>query len=118
MNNFFKSLFVAPLFLFSALTAYAYVDKTVALITVMDKAAGKTQNYEIPVGTELDAGKLKITVQSCKQTDPFQAEDSFAFIRVQNENHKVIFSSWMSRNNPGAHPLQNPDYDLWVIECK
>lgn len=118
MNKFFKILFIMPLFLLNALSAHSYVDRDAAVITVMDKAAGKIQNYTIPVGTELVTGKLKINIRSCKHTDPFQAEDSFVFMEIYNAENKKIFSNWMSRNNPGAKPLQNADYDIWLVECE
>lgn len=118
MNSFFRLLFVMPLFLFSVVSAHAYIDKSVATVTVMDKTAGKTQNYQIPVGTTFDVDKLTITIKSCKQTDPFQAADSFAFVQIKDDTDKTVFSNWMSRNNPGAHPLQNPEYDVWLVDCE
>ena len=113
-----KLLFVIPLFFIPVLNAVAYTDNDVAVVRIMDKAAGKTQMVKIPVGGDVQFDKLSILARSCKKTDPFQAEDFFAFIEIQESDKGKIFSGWMSRNNPGQNPLQNPDYDLWVVGCE
>ena len=98
--------------------ANAFVDRDVAVIRIMNKAAGKTYSTNIPVGESENFEKLNIVVHSCKQTDPFDAEDFFAFLEISTTADGRIFSNWMSRNEPGARPLQNADYDVWLVECK
>jgi hypothetical protein len=84
----------------------------------MNKAAGKTQTMTLPVGQPVKFEKLEIIVRSCKQTDPFQAEDFFAFTQISTAADGLIFSNWLSRNEPGVTPLQNPDYDVWLVKCE
>ena len=96
--------------------ADAYVDRETAVVRVMNKAAGKAYTLNVPVGRSADFEKLRLTVRSCKQTDPFQAEDFFMFVEVAQD--KKLFSGWMSRNEPGNNPLQHPDYDLWLVRCE
>lgn len=103
---------------FAPMSARAYVDRETAVIRVMNKAAGKVQTITLPVGKMVDYEKLSVMVRSCKQTDPFQAEDYFAFIEVYKDGEGKIFSNWMSRNEPGENPLQNADYDLWLVRCE
>ena len=98
--------------------ANAYVNRDNAVIRVMNKAAGKTQTLTIPVGQEVQFEKLNIIVRACKQTDPFQAEDFFAFTEVSNTTDGLIFSNWLSRNEPGINPVQNADYDVWLVKCE
>ena len=98
--------------------ATAYIDRDIADIRIMNKAAGKTYSIDIPVGDSAQFEKLNITVHSCKQSDPFDAEDYFAFLKISTSADGTIFSNWMSRNEPGVRPLQNADYDVWLVGCK
>ena len=96
--------------------AHAYIARDVAVVRIMNKAAGKTQTIKIPVGRDVTFEKMNLLVRTCQQTDPFQAEDFFMFIEVSQE--AKIFSGWMSRNEPGLNPLQHPDYDVWLVGCE
>lgn len=98
--------------------ANAYIEREVAVVRIMNKAAGKTYTMDIPVGGESDFEKMNILVRSCKQTDPFDAEDYLAFLEISTPTEGKVFSNWMSRNEPGLNPLQHADYDVWLIECK
>ncbi|MBE6460035.1 MAG: DUF2155 domain-containing protein [Alphaproteobacteria bacterium] len=98
--------------------AMAYINRDIANIRVMNKAAGKTYSIDIPVGNSAQFEKLNITVHTCKQSDPFDAEDYFAFLEISTSADGTIFSNWMSRNEPGVRPLQNADYDVWLVGCK
>ncbi len=99
-------------------TANAYINRGVATLRVMDKAAGKTQILQIPVGQSVQYEKLKIIVRSCKQSDPFDAENFWAFVEIYTDDMGRIFSNWFNRNEPGDNPLQNPDYDVWLAGCE
>ena len=98
--------------------ANAYIDREVVALRIMNKAAGKTYSLDIPVGQTAQFEKLNIVARSCKQTDPFDAEDYFAFLEISTATDGTIFSNWMSRNEPGVRPLQNADYDVWLVNCK
>lgn len=115
-----KNMFLSLLVLAGAtlcMPANAYVDRGVANVRIMNKAAGKTQSVHAPVGVPVNFEKLDIVVRACKQTDPFEATDYFAFIEITKSGEGLIFSGWMSRNEPGDNPLQNADYDLWLVGC-
>lgn len=96
--------------------ADAYVERDTAVVRVMNKAAGKVQTIKVPVGRKVSFEKLDLVVRTCKQTDPFQAQDFFMFIEISQDSK--IFSGWMSHNEPGNNPLQHPDYDLWLVGCE
>lgn len=113
--------FIGAVMLFAAgimAPANAYVDRNIAVVAIMNKAAGKTQTVRIPVGRMVDHEKLSMMVRACKQTDPFQAEDYFMFIEIYKPDDSQIFGNWMSRNEPGDNPLQDADYDVWLIKCE
>lgn len=118
-----KKLFTIGLFFVFAcfmtvVPAHAYIDRDTAVIRIMNKAAGKVQTVTLPVGQNAQYEKLNMIVRSCKQTDPFDAEDFFMFIEINKSDAGQIFSGWMSANEPGDNPLQNADYDLWLVRCE
>ena len=98
--------------------AGAFVKRDVAVVRVLNKDAGKVQEINIPVGSETQLEKLFINVRTCQQTDPFQAEDFFAFVEIAESGKGQIYGNWMSRNEPGQNPLQHPDYDVWLVKCE
>lgn len=100
----------------ASMPANAYTDRDIAVMRVMNKAAGKVYTVNVPVGRKTSFEKLELLARTCKQTDPFMAEDFFVFMEI-SQNEK-IFSGWMSRNEPGANPLQHPDYDVWLVRCE
>jgi hypothetical protein len=113
-----KRVFVSLLVVFSALAAEAYIDRDTAVLQVMNKAAGKTQTIMAPVGGTVGFEKLNITVRACKQSDPFDAENFYAFTEISRGDGAMIYSNWMDRNNPGKNPVQNADYDIWLVRCE
>ncbi len=97
--------------------AHAYVDRQNAVINILDKASGKTHMFTVPVAQESKYEKLSFIVRACKLTDPFQAENAFMFIEIF-QNNEQIFGGWMNKNAPGENPLQNADYDIWLVRCE
>ncbi len=96
----------------------AYVERNNAVVRIMNKDAGKVQEQVIPLNQDVQYEKLQIRVRSCKQSDPFQAENYFAFVEVFESDKGQIFGGWMNRNEPGQNPLQHADYDLWLVKCE
>ena len=115
-----KTIFVLliPCAIWGTTDANAYVERQTAVVRVMNKAAGKAQTVRLPVGKTVEFEKITALVRSCKQTDPFQPEDFHAFLEVSKKNDSKIFGGWMSRNEPGENPLQDADYDLWLVSCE
>ncbi len=113
-----KAIFGGLIFCVGAQAAHAYQNHDTAVVRVMDKAAGKVQGLSLPVGQTVRFEKLSLTVRACKQTDPFQAENFWAFTEISDADDGLIFSNWLSRNEPGDNPLQNPDYDVWLVRCE
>lgn len=119
MKKVLKFLVVSSLFVSGfVLDANAYVEKNSAVIRIMNKAAGKVQTVTLPVGKEAEFEKLSLIIRTCKQTDPFQAENFFAFVEMSKKSEGKIFSGWMNANEPGENPVQNADYDVWLVKCE
>ena len=114
-----KKIFLVFLYvLMVPVMAGAWVAREKAVVRVLDKDAGKVRELAIRVGDEVQFEKLFINVRSCKQTDPFQAEDFFAFVEIAENGQGQIYGNWMGRNEPGKNPLQHADYDVWLVKCE
>ncbi len=98
--------------------ARSFVDRPNAVITILDKASGKTHTETVPVEYATNYEKLKFVIRACKQSDPFMAENAYMFIEIATANDGQIFGGWMNKNEPGENPLQNADYDLWLVRCE
>ena len=94
-----------------------FVDKNIAFVRFMNKAAGKAHTTSISVDKTSQIEKLSVFVRACKQTAPYTAENFYMFAEIK-KNGNLIFSGWMDRNEPGDNPLQDPDYDLWLLRCE
>ena len=112
--------FIAFFMMFCALsgTASAYVEREVAVLRVMNKDAGKVHEVKVLVGDEVQFEKRFINVRSCKQSDPFDAENFWGFVEISEVDKGRIYSNWMNRNEPGQNPLQHADYDVWLVKCE
>ena len=99
-------------------TANAYVDKANAVVAILDKTSGKTYNITLPVGSAVKYEKLNMIARTCKQTDPFMAENAYMFIEISTNADGQIFGGWMNKNAPGENPLQNVDFDVWLVRCE
>jgi hypothetical protein len=113
MKNFILSLMLFAL----PSVAVAYADKGDAVVRILNKDAGKVAERKVTVGQTMKFEKLNITVRACKQSDPFEAKDYFAFIEIFDKEQQV-FGGWMTKNEPGQNPLQHPDYDVWLVRCE
>ena len=90
MKKIILSLFISAL----PVAANAYVDKSSAVVRILNKDAGKVSEHTINVGNALNFEKLNIVLRSCKQSDPFDAENFWAFVEIKDSDDKLIFSNW------------------------
>ena len=120
MNKILKlfCLFVVSLVSFYTTSGFAYIEKETAVVRIMNKAAGKTQIVPIRVGQTINYEEMTITAHSCKQTDPFDAENFFVFLEIYTKTDGRVFSGWMNHNEPGQNPLQNDAWDVWLEKCE
>jgi len=109
--------------LFFSITSFAaaneFIEKNTAVVRIMNKAAGRAHTVNITVGRETQFDKLKILIRDCKQSDPYSALDYFAFAQIwKKPSDARIFSGWMVASEPGENPLQDADFDLWLVRCE
>ena len=112
------ALFCACCVCFISHSAFSYIDRALAVVRIMDKASGKTQLLTFPLNQPIQVDGLVLNARTCKQSDPFDAENFFVFIEIYTKSDGRVFSGWMNRNEPGQNPLQNDAYDVWLERCE
>jgi hypothetical protein len=105
----------------SALPAAADPADTVILET-LDKISARVSRVEVPIGTTITFGSLKITPRYCDKRPPEETPESSVFIEIveelPDEQPKLEFSGWMFASSPALSALDHPVYDVWVVDCK
>ena len=118
-----RGLTVAIAFVLSlpVLPAVADPADTVILET-LDKISARVSRVEVPVGTTITFGSLKITPRHCDKHPPEETPESSVFIEIVEElpdaQPKLEFSGWMFASSPALLALDHPVYDVWVVDCK
>jgi hypothetical protein len=118
-----RLLWLLPGLLLAAGTARA---ETVAVLQGLDKTTARISKFDAPVGKSVRFGTLVITVRACIKHPPEEEPESAAFLQIdevrQGERNSVVsqqvFSGWMFASSPALSALENPIYDVGVLDCK
>jgi len=93
-----------------------------ATLRGLDKVTGKVYSVDVPVGSLVEFGNLKIIVHKCYKSDPEDFPESLAFLTIikspPDEEEQVIFEGYMFASSPAISCLEDPVYDVWIKECK
>jgi hypothetical protein len=108
------------------LTAGPVRAETVAVLQGLDKITARISKFEAPVGKAVRFGRLIITVQACVKHPPEEEPESAAFLQIdemrQGENNATaaqrVFNGWMFASSPALSAMENPIYDIGVLDCK
>ena len=88
----------------------------------LDKITAHVSTFEVPVGKTVSFGALRITARACDKHPPEETPESAAFLEVvearPGESPLMLFSGWMFASSPALSGMDNPIYDLWVLDCK
>jgi hypothetical protein len=118
-----RVLWLLPGLLIAAGAARA---ETVAVLQGLDKTTARVWKFDAPVGQAVRFGTLVITVRACIKHPPEEEPESAAFLQIdevrQGERNSVVsqqvFSGWMFASSPALSALENPIYDVGVLDCK
>jgi hypothetical protein len=118
-----RVLWLLPGLLIAAGAARA---ETVAVLQGLDKTTARVSKFDAPVGQAVRFGTLVITVRACIKHPPEEEPESAAFLQIdevrQGERNSVVsqqvFSGWMFASSPALSALENPIYDVGVLDCK
>jgi hypothetical protein len=115
------ALAAATLVIASAAAADTIPEPT-ALLQGLDKTSARVSQFEAPVGTPVRFGDLSITVRDCEKNPPDQRPENAAFLEItelrSGEAPKKVFSGWMFASSPALSGLENPIYDVNVLDCE
>ncbi len=108
------------------LAAAAARAETVAVLQGLDKTTARISKFDAPVGKSVRFGTLVITVRACLKHPPEEEPESAAFLQIdevrQGDRTTVVservFSGWMFASSPALSALENPIYDIGVLDCK
>jgi hypothetical protein len=100
--------------------------ETVAVLQGLDKTTARISKFDAPIDKPVRFGRLIITVRACIKHPPEEEPESAAFLQIdevrQGERNTVIsqrvFSGWMFASSPALSALENPIYDVGVLDCK
>lgn len=88
----------------------------------LDKVTARVSTFEAPIGRMVKFGTLEITVRTCRKRPPEEPPESAAFLdiaeRPPGENPVMRFTGWMFASSPAISAMEDPVYDVWVIDCR
>jgi hypothetical protein len=94
----------------------------IAVLGGLDKITAHVSTFEVQVGKTVSFGALRITARACDKHPPEETPESAAFLEVvearAGESPHTLFSGWMFASSPALSAMDNPIYDLWVLDCK
>ena len=109
------------IFFFLPLTVSAEtIEKKYASFKLLNKTTNKVSTKDILVSSKISWETLNIEVLYCGSTPPTEIPEDYVLIDVydtiNNENINM-YKGWMISSSPDVTPLENPIYDLWLVDC-
>ena len=96
------------------------VEKKYASFKLLNKTTNKVSTKEILVSSKISWETLNIEVLYCGSTPPTEIPEDYVLIDVYdtiNNKNTNIYKGWMISSSPDVTPLENPIYDLWLVDC-
>jgi hypothetical protein len=99
---------------------------TVAVLQGLDKTTARVATINAPLDQQVRYGNLLITARACVKHPPTETPESAAFLVIDElppdagpkSRPERIFSGWMFASSPALSALENPVYDVSVLDCK
>ena len=98
-----------------------WIEGNKLVIQGLDKITARIQTFEVDVGKTYKFGVLDIFVERCVFSKPIFKPESLAFIKIKDNSDRlseVKFSGWMFASSPALSALENPVYDVSILDCK
>ena len=107
-------------FLLPLIVSAETIEKKYASFKLLNKTTNKVSTKDILVNSKVSWETLNIEVLYCGSTPPTEIPEDYVLIDVydtiNNENIN-IYKGWMISSSPDVTPLENPIYDLWLVDC-
>lgn len=106
--------------------ARLFDEMPVAVLGGLDKVTARVSTFEVPVGQEGHFGRLTIAVRTCRKAPPIEEPEAAAFLQITQVRPDdapgtppvPVFSGWMFASSPALSAMEDPVYDVWVVDCK
>ena len=99
--------------------------ETVAVLQGLDKTTARVSKFDAPVDKSVRFGTLIITARACVKRPPEEPPETAAFLVIDEVRpggtvvvSKRVFSGWMFASSPAISALEDPIYDVNVLDCK
>ena len=96
------------------------IEKKYASFKLLNKTTNKVSTKDILVSSKISWETLNIEVLYCGSTPPTEIPEDYVLIDVYDTiNNEIIniYKGWMISSSPDVTPLENPIYDLWLVNC-
>ena len=96
------------------------IEKKYASFKLLNKTTNKVSTKDILVSSKISWETLNIEVLYCGSTAPTEIPEDYVLIDVYdtiNNENTNIYKGWMISSSPDVTPLENPIYDLWLVDC-
>ena len=96
------------------------IEKKYASFKLLNKTTNKVSTKDILVSSKISWETLNIEVLYCGSTPPTEIPEDYVLIDVYdtiNNENTNIYKGWMISSSPDVTPLENPIYDLWLVDC-
>jgi len=118
-----RSVAIAAGLVLAPMAAYA---NTIAVLQGLDKTTARISKFDAPVDNSVRFGTLVITARACLKKPPEEEPNTAAFLIIDEvrpgDAHGVeskrVFSGWMFASSPAISALEDPVYDINVLDCK
>ena len=96
------------------------IEKKYASFKLLNKTTNKVSTKDILVSSKILWETLNIEVLYWGSTPPTEIPEDYVLIDVYdtiNNENTNIYKGWMISSSPDVTPLENPIYDLWLVNC-
>ena len=96
------------------------IEKKYASFKLLNKTTNKVSTKDILVSSKISWETLNIEVLYCGSTPPTEIPEDYVLIDVYDTVNNIntnIYKGWMISSSPDVTSLENPIYDLWLVDC-
>ena len=98
------------------------IAEPVAALQGLDKITARVSDFDARIGQPVRFGNLSIRVRACEKNPPEEPPESAAFLEIDTirPGQAAVreFSGWMFAQSPALASLEDPVYDVIVLDCK
>jgi hypothetical protein len=96
-----------------------------AVLQGLDKTTARVSKFDAPIDKPVRFGTLVITVRACFKHPPEETPETTAFLEIDEtrpngatDQTNRVFSGWMFASSPAISALEDPIYDVNVLDCR